>query len=111
MRRIVFASACILAISAGGAFAQTQPAPGASSQGNVGPGAVQDARRARRQAPAVPTKAWEPALLHRAAETLVRGPTTTPDLSLAAVNRIDADAVRAFVGSSRGVPRGCALRG
>jgi hypothetical protein len=45
MRRIVFASACILAISAGGAFAQTQPAPGASSQGNVGPGAVQDARK------------------------------------------------------------------
>jgi hypothetical protein len=45
MKRIALASACILTISTSGAFAQTQPAPGASSQGNVGPGAVQDARR------------------------------------------------------------------
>jgi hypothetical protein len=38
MKKIILASACILALSAGGAFAQTQPAPGASSEGNVGPG-------------------------------------------------------------------------
>ena len=38
MKKIIFAAACILALSAGGAFAQTQPAPGASSEGNVGPG-------------------------------------------------------------------------
>jgi hypothetical protein len=38
MKRILFVSACVLAMSAGGAFAQNQPAPGASSKGNVGPG-------------------------------------------------------------------------
>jgi Spy/CpxP family protein refolding chaperone len=38
MKKILFASACVFALSAGGAFAQTQPAPGASSEGNVGPG-------------------------------------------------------------------------
>lgn len=40
MKKILFASACVFALSAGGAFAQTQPAPGASSEGNVGPGAT-----------------------------------------------------------------------
>lgn len=41
MKRVIIASACILALSAGGAaFAQSQPAPGASSEGNVGPGAT-----------------------------------------------------------------------
>jgi hypothetical protein len=41
MKKIVLASACVLALSAGGALAQqAQPAPGASSQGNVGPGAT-----------------------------------------------------------------------
>jgi hypothetical protein len=40
MKKLIIASACILALSAGGAFAQTQPAPGASSEGNVGPGAT-----------------------------------------------------------------------
>lgn len=38
MKKVILASACILALSVGGAFAQSQPAPGASSQGNVGPG-------------------------------------------------------------------------
>jgi hypothetical protein len=38
MKRIILAAACILALSAGGAFAQTQPAPGASSEGKAGPG-------------------------------------------------------------------------
>jgi hypothetical protein len=38
MKKIFFVSACVLAMSAGGAFAQSQPAPGASSKGNVGPG-------------------------------------------------------------------------
>jgi hypothetical protein len=45
MKKIILASACVLALSTGGAFAQTQPAPGASSSGNVGPGAVQDAKK------------------------------------------------------------------
>jgi len=40
MKKIILASACILALSVGGALAQTQPAPGASSEGNVGPGAT-----------------------------------------------------------------------
>jgi hypothetical protein len=40
MKKMILASACILALSVGGAFAQTQPAPGASSEGNVGPGAT-----------------------------------------------------------------------
>jgi hypothetical protein len=40
MKKIILASACVLALSAGGAFAQNQPAPGASSEGNVGPGAT-----------------------------------------------------------------------
>jgi len=44
MKKIALASACFVTLSTG-AFAQTQPAPGASSQGNVGPGAVQDARK------------------------------------------------------------------
>ena len=43
MKKIILASACILALSVGGALAQTQPAPGASSEGNVGPGATKPA--------------------------------------------------------------------
>jgi hypothetical protein len=39
MKKTLFVSACVLALSAAGAFAQNQPAPGASSEGNVGPGA------------------------------------------------------------------------
>jgi hypothetical protein len=39
MKKIALISACILALSTGAAFAQSQPAPGASSEGNVGPGA------------------------------------------------------------------------
>jgi hypothetical protein len=38
MKKILLASACILALSSTGAIAQTnQAAPGASTQGNVGP--------------------------------------------------------------------------
>ncbi|PDT88274.1 hypothetical protein CO669_21890 [Bradyrhizobium sp. Y36] len=37
MKTVVLASACLMALAIGGAFAQTQPAPGASSQGEVGP--------------------------------------------------------------------------
>jgi hypothetical protein len=40
MKKILFLSACLVALSTGGAFAQNQPAPGASSEGNVGPGAT-----------------------------------------------------------------------
>jgi opacity protein-like surface antigen len=39
MKKMLFVSACMIAFSTGGAFAQNQPAPGASSEGNVGPGA------------------------------------------------------------------------
>jgi opacity protein-like surface antigen len=46
MKKIIFASACILALASPAAFAQTsQPSDGASSQGNVGPGASQGAMR------------------------------------------------------------------
>lgn len=37
MKKVILASACALALAVGGATAQTQPAPGASSEGNVGP--------------------------------------------------------------------------
>lgn len=37
MKKIILASACVMALATGGAFAQTQPAPGASGQGGVGP--------------------------------------------------------------------------
>jgi len=40
MKKVILASACILALSVGGALEQTPPAPGASSEGNVGPGAT-----------------------------------------------------------------------
>jgi hypothetical protein len=36
MKKMLFVSACVIALSAGGALAQNQPAPGASSKGNVG---------------------------------------------------------------------------
>jgi len=40
MKKILLAAACIFALATPTAFAQTaQPSPGASSQGNVGPGA------------------------------------------------------------------------
>lgn len=39
MKKMLFVSACALALSTCGAFAQNQPASGASSEGNVGPGA------------------------------------------------------------------------
>ncbi|MCK1358825.1 hypothetical protein [Bradyrhizobium sp. 199] len=37
MKQIILASACIMALATGGAVAQTQPAPGASDQSDVGP--------------------------------------------------------------------------
>ena len=37
MKKLILASACIMALATGGAPAQTQPAPGASGQGDVGP--------------------------------------------------------------------------
>jgi hypothetical protein len=40
MKKTILACACALLLSTGGAFAQMQPAPGASSEGNVGPGAT-----------------------------------------------------------------------
>jgi hypothetical protein len=40
MRKAILACTCALILSTGGAFAQMQPAPGASSEGNVGPGAT-----------------------------------------------------------------------
>jgi len=36
MKKIILASACVMALATGSAFAQTQPAPGASGQGEVG---------------------------------------------------------------------------
>jgi len=43
MKHIFLASTVILALSAGGALAQSQPTSGASSEGNVGPGAAKGA--------------------------------------------------------------------
>jgi opacity protein-like surface antigen len=46
MKKIMLASVCILALASPAAFAQTaQPTGGASSQGNVGPGASQGAMK------------------------------------------------------------------
>jgi hypothetical protein len=43
MKKLILASACALALAVGGATAQTQPAPGASSEGNVSPGVSKQA--------------------------------------------------------------------
>lgn len=40
MKKAILACTCAVLLSTGGAFAQMQPAPGASSEGNVGPGAT-----------------------------------------------------------------------
>jgi hypothetical protein len=46
MKKIILVSACILALASPTAFAQTtQPSGGASSQGNVGPGASEGAMK------------------------------------------------------------------
>ena len=46
MKKILLASACIFALATPTAFAQTtQPTGGASSQGNVGPGAAEGAMK------------------------------------------------------------------
>ena len=46
MKKILLASACIFALATPTAFAQTaQPSPGATSQGNVGPGASEGAMK------------------------------------------------------------------
>ena len=36
MKKTLLACACVLLLTTGGAFAQVQPAPGASSEGNAG---------------------------------------------------------------------------
>jgi hypothetical protein len=38
MKKLILTSVCAVALAVGGAMAQTPPAPGASSEGNVGPG-------------------------------------------------------------------------
>jgi hypothetical protein len=48
MKKLIIASACILALSTAGAFAQMQPAPGASSEGNVGPGATSGSKHVKK---------------------------------------------------------------
>ena len=46
MKKVILATACILALASPTAFAQTtQPTGGASSQGNVGPGASEGAMK------------------------------------------------------------------
>jgi opacity protein-like surface antigen len=46
MKKILLTSACIFALATAAAFAQTaQPTGGASSQGNVGPGAADGAMK------------------------------------------------------------------
>ena len=46
MKKVILASACIFAFASPTAFAQTtQPTGGASSQGNVGPGASEGAMK------------------------------------------------------------------
>ena len=51
MKKIMLASVCILALASPAAFAQTtQPTGGASSQGNVGPGASEGAMKDARGA-------------------------------------------------------------
>jgi hypothetical protein len=45
MKKTILACACALLLSTGGVFAQMQPAPGASSEGNVGPGATKSATK------------------------------------------------------------------
>ena len=40
MKKTILVCACALLLSTGSVFAQMQPAPGASSEGNVGPGAT-----------------------------------------------------------------------
>jgi hypothetical protein len=46
MKKIILASACMLALASPAAFAQkAQPTDGASSEGNVGPGASQGAMK------------------------------------------------------------------
>jgi hypothetical protein len=45
MKKIALASACILALALPAAAQTTQPSDGASSQGNVGPGASQGAMK------------------------------------------------------------------
>ena len=45
MKKIVLASACILALALPAAAQTAQPSGGASSQGNVGPGASQGAMK------------------------------------------------------------------
>ena len=45
MKKTILACACALLLSTGSVFAQAQPAPGASSEGNVGPGATKSSAK------------------------------------------------------------------
>ena len=45
MKKIILAAACILALASPAAAQTTKPSDGASSQGNVGPGASQGAMK------------------------------------------------------------------
>ena len=45
MKKTILACACALLLSTGGVFAQMQPAPGASSEGNVGAAATKSATK------------------------------------------------------------------
>ena len=45
MRKTILACTCALLLSSGGAFAQTQPAPGGAAHGDVGPGAGKGAMK------------------------------------------------------------------
>ena len=48
MKKLMIASACVFALATGGALAQNQPAPGASTQGNVGPGATSTSKHMKK---------------------------------------------------------------
>jgi hypothetical protein len=45
MKKVILASACILALASSAGAQTTKPLDGASSQGNVGPGASQSAMK------------------------------------------------------------------
>ena len=61
MKKILLASACILTLASPAAYAQkAQPTDGASSEGNVGPGASQGGMKANSKATKKSTRARKP---------------------------------------------------
>ena len=75
MKKLILASACILALASPAAFAQkAQPSDGASSAGNVGPGASQGAMKSNK-----PTKKSP-----RASKPSPRGDASTSGANTAA---------------------------